>query len=197
MEQHNGGVISRREQIKALASWSVFLFQVLEASVVVFLRRGFGSRFLGIHAAVVVPLVLVYTLLWEGHDVRPVLVFLACYLVAVGVARTGCLWRRWKGREEYSYYSGSPSVVRWPVFQGRLSERTAKAIVDPLLVAACGVAMLPASEPLGWYLVIAAGGAAASMQVAISYERTRVMDMRDAFIEQRNVAERFRGGDRR
>ena len=99
------------------------------------------------------------------------------------------------GAEHHSYYSGTPSVMRWPVFRGRLSERRAKSLVEPLLVTLCGAALLPLTESLGMYLIIAAMGQQMSFKLAMAHERTRLMDLRDAFLEQQHTAERFRGGD--
>lgn len=185
---------SKAEQVKAMASWMTLLCQVLETSVVVFLRRGFGQRYFSKQAVLVIPLVLLYTLFWEGHDLRPLLVFLGLYMLCWAVARAGIIRRGIKGDVEHSYYSGTPSVLRWKLFRGRLSERRAKATVEPLLVFAFGLAFMDWNRPLGSYLLLAAGGMLMSMGIARSYERARLMDMRDSYIEQRSLAELFREG---
>ena len=56
--------------------------QVLETSVAVFMRRGFGCRYLGTQAALVIPMVLLFSVFWEGHDVQPLLGFLVLFLLA-------------------------------------------------------------------------------------------------------------------
>lgn len=180
-----------RERMQAVGGWVLFFSQVLETSIVVFLRRGFGARYFGIHALAVIPLVLVYTLLWHGHDVTPVLWFLACYCLMLGVARFGVV-RRGIG-SEHSFYSGYPSVMKCRVFRGWLSERCAKTWVEPLMVLGAGALLTNVSEPLGIYIMLCAAGLVVSRQLAIAYMRNRVMDMRDSYMEQREVAERFRG----
>jgi hypothetical protein len=179
-----------RERMQAVGGWVLFFSQVLETSIVVFLRRGFGARYFGMQALAVIPLVLVYTLLWRGHDVGPVLWFLACYGLMLGVARFGVV-RRGIG-SEHSFYSGYPKVLQCRAFRGRLSEARAKSLVEPLLVLGAGALLAKANEPLGLYIMLCAGGLVVSRQLAIAYMRNRVLDMRDSYMEQREVAERFR-----
>ena len=81
MERDLSKTPSLREQYAAFSSWFVVLCQALEASIVVFLRRGFGARYFGVQAAAVIPVVLIYSLFWRGHDPVPLLVFLGLYLV--------------------------------------------------------------------------------------------------------------------
>lgn len=182
------------ERMRANAAWFGLLCQVLEASVVVFTRSRFGRRYFGMQAAAVIPLVLLYSLFWRDRDPTPLMVFLGLYLVAWGIARAGIVRRGLRGDREHSYYSGAPSILRWPVFRRWLSERRAKLSVEPLLIAAWGVGLMPVSEPLGCYLMLAAFGSAMSMRIACAYERTRLADMQDQYIEQRQLAERFRDG---
>ncbi len=184
----------RHERAKASAAWMLFLSQTLETSIVVFTRSRFGARYFGVHAAAVVPLVLVYSLFWREHDPTPLWAFLGCYLLAWGAARAGILRRRAHGDNEHSFYSGTPSILRWPVFRRWLGERAAKAWMEPLLVLGCGIGLTHLSQPLGSYVMLAAAGMVMSMAIARAHERTRLMDMRDAYIEQRSLAERFREG---
>lgn len=191
MNNQENQQVGFRERMQATGAWVLFFSHVLETSIVVFLRRGFGARYFGIHALIVIPLVLVYTLLWQGHDVKPVLWFLACYCLLLGVARFGVV-RRGIG-SEHSFYSGFPTVMKCRVFRGRLSEAVAKTWVEPLMVLGTGALLTNVSEPLGVYIMLCAGGLVVSRQLAVAYMRNRVMDMRDAYMEQREVAERFRG----
>ncbi|MCA9639500.1 MAG: hypothetical protein KC492_02370 [Myxococcales bacterium] len=177
-----------------MASWLGLLSQTLEASVVVFLRTNVGERFLGLQAGAVIPLVLVYSVFWEGHDVRPLFAFLGCYLLACLSLRFRGIWHRRRGEIVHSQYSGTPLLMRAPLLRRWLSERATKSTVEPLLVLLLGYLLLSASAPLGSYLMLAAGGQFVSFQLALAYERQRLMDARDAYIEQRHMAERFRQG---
>ena len=183
-----------REQYAAGLNWLALLCQALEASVVVFIRRGFGVRYIGGQAAAVIPVVLVYSLFWQGYDVRPVWGFLGLYLLACIKARFGS-WRAVRrGEIQHTFYSGFPNIMRWGIFRNWLSEQAAKGFVEPLMVFLIGVGCMPYSEPLGAYLMLAAGGSLMSVQLAVSYQRQRVMDVQDAYLAQRADAEQFRDG---
>jgi len=186
---------SLRDQYAAGFSWFALLCQVLETSVIVFLRRGFGCRYLGGQAAAVIPVVFVYYLFCKGQDIRPLFCFLGLFLLACLKARIGTLLAERRGDVVHSYYSGTPSVMQWPVFRGRLSESTAKRLVDPLSVLLLGIACLPYSEPLGSYLMVAAGACWISVMLATGYQKERVLNARDAYISQRDDAEQFRRGN--
>jgi hypothetical protein len=194
MEQDLSKMPSRREQYAALTTWIAYLSQVLEASVVVFLRRGFGRRYFGGQAVAVFPLVLVYSVFWPRQDPRPLMGFLVAYLLACAWSRIDTIRRERRGEIQHSHYNGTPTVLLWRVFKGWLSERAAKAIVEPLAVAGIGILLLPYMEPLGFYLVIAAQGMLVSTGFARAYEQQRLMNARDAYLEQRHLAERFREG---
>lgn len=73
-----------------------------------------------------------------------------------------------------------------------MDEVKVKQIVEPFLTFAVGAVMLEFSPPLGGYLMIASAGLLISNGLAAEYERRRVSDMHDAYLEQRGVAERFR-----
>ena len=159
------------------------------ASVEVFLRRDFGSHYLGTQAALVIPLCVFWASLWEGHDARPLVIFLLCYLVFCVHARLG-VWRRYlKGQHEHSHYNGWPRLMK--LFP-RSSERTIKLYVEPGLVF--GIAFLIGNHnpPLCFFLFIA-GGATFALNADIdTHERWRARQMNDAAIEQQLVAEQFR-----
>lgn len=182
------------ERMRGAAGWFSMVCNVLETSVIVFTRTRFGRRYFGLQAAGVIPLVLLYSLLWRGHDPTPLMGFLGLYLVALGIARAGIVRRSRQGDTTHSRYSGTPSVMAWPVFRGRLGERAAKQCVEPLAIGFVGLCCMPLNEPLGWYLVLGACGAVMSVGIARAYERSRLADMRDQYIEQRHYAERFRDG---
>ena len=66
--------------------------------------------------------------------------------------------------------------------------------MEPLLVLVAAWLVMPIDEALGSYLATAAVGTAISVGLARAAERKRLMDMRDAYIEQQNLANRFRDG---
>lgn len=184
-----------REQYRSMGGLLAFICQALEASVAVFLRRNFGRRYFGRQAAAVLLIVPLWSLGWEGHDPRPLWVFLGLYVLGCLWARLATAWRVWRGHDqEHSYYCGTPGVLFWRLFRGRLSEMQAKGTVEPICVFVIGLLLMPQSEPLGAYLMVAAFGVAASTNIARAYEEKRLLDMRDTFLSQRAFAERFRKG---
>lgn len=177
-------------QFKAFLSWVVFIAGALATSVEVFLHRRFGERYLGFQAAVVLLIVPFYSLFWEGRDPTPLLQFLVAYVVMCALARIGIMARlRRGGAQEHSRYNGYPRLM---AITRRISERTFKLVVEPLLVFFVGVFTMPTSEPLGSYLMLAALGLLISTQLTAGYQRIRALDMYDAYMNHNEVAQGFR-----
>lgn len=188
---------SRMERLKNAIGWIAFISGTLAVSVEVFLHRRLGARYLGLQAAAVILLVPLYSLFWEGHDVAPLAQFLAVYLVMCFFHRIGNAARsRRGGAQEHTRYTGYPRLMR---LLPRTSERTVKLVIEPIIVFLVGTFTLPASEPLGSYLMLASAGLIVSTHLSAGYERTRALDMHDASIDQRQLAEDFHGmrGERR
>lgn len=183
---------SHMEQFRSMVGWLTFVSGALAASVEVFLHRSrtIGERYLGLQATAVIAIVLLYSLFWEGYDVMPLLRFLGMFLFMCFLARVGAAARRRRGGpQEHTRYTGFPRVCS--VFR-RLSERTAKMVVEPMLVFLAGAFVMPVSEPLGGYLMLASVGLLISVHMSVGYDRVRALDMNDASIDQRQIAERFR-----
>lgn len=183
------------EQFKVCIGWLLFVAQALAVSVEVFLHKRFGERFLGLQAAAACAVIFFFPIFWEGHDVTPLIAFLVAYLCMCAFARAHmAVGARRQGQREHSYYTGWPHCMR---FAGRMGEETVKCIIEPMLVFLTGVFVMPWSEPLGGYLMLASLGLFISTNVTRGQDRTRLLDMNDALIEQRKVAERFREMQRR
>jgi hypothetical protein len=190
MNQDQNQVPSGPMQFKTFLSWVVFIAGALAASLEVFLHRRFGERYLGLQAAVVLLIVPFYSLFWEGYDPTPLLQFLLAYVVMCALARIGIMARlRRGGAQEHSRYNGFPRLM---AITRRISERTIKCVVEPMLVFFVGVFTMPTSEPLGGYLMLAALGLLISTQLTAGYERIRALDMYDAYVNQNQVAQDFR-----
>ena len=187
------------DQFKSFMGWFAVISGVLAVSVEVFLHRSrtFGERYIGINAALVLIAVPFYTLFWDGYDVMPLMLFLVAFMFMCFMARTGVLVRlRQGGPQEHTRYTGYPRILR---LLPKLGERTVKLIVEPMAVFLTGVFTMSFSEPLGGYLMVASVGLLASVHLSVGYDRNRSLDMHDASIDQRHVAEGFRElrGDRR
>lgn len=170
----------------------VFVLCVLAASVEVFLRRDrtFGERYLGTRTFFAAVLLFFFPVLWPEHDPVPLLIYFGLFLVQCMLIRLAVARRlRRGGPQPHSLYSGTPLLMR---LTGRIDEATVKGIVEPMLVFVAGALTLSISQPLGTYLMLASFGLLASVQLAIGAERQRAVDMNDAYIDQRDAAERFR-----
>jgi hypothetical protein len=175
---------------RLVAGVLLFVCRALAVTVEVFLHRvgTFGERYLGLQAAAGFLLILLYPACWPHHDARPVFVLLVMYCLALLCNRVATLRRRGEALP-HSLYSGTPTLMR-PL--GWLKEATVKRIVEPLAAFLLGVLAMPVSEPLGGYLLLAAGGLFLTTNLAASVERRRLLDMNDAYEEQRNLMEQFR-----
>lgn len=158
-------------------------------TVEVFLRGGFGSRYLGMHAAGGIVLIPFWSVFWPREDCRPLLGFLFAYLAMCFLARLGMGWRALRGVRSHTRYNGRPRLLRLCPW---MDEVRFKKQVEPVLVFTLGVLLLPLSQPLGSFLMVAAFALVVSVHMVDTYGRVRAMDMHDAFLEQRELAERFR-----
>lgn len=190
MDQGHGP--SGPERLKTALGWVAFIAGALAISVEVFLHRSrtFGGRYVGMQAAAVILIVPLYSMFWEGYELMPLMRFLGAFLFMCFLVRLGGLARRSRdGQEFHSRYTGYPRLMR---LMPRADERKVKGALEPLLVFFAGIFASPTSEPLGGYLILASVGLAVSVQFSVGYERQRVIDMNDAYLEQRYIAERFR-----
>ena len=189
--QPNGQQEAKPDSGVTLLGLVAFVSRTLATSVEVFLHRGFGERFLGRHSAAVILAVFVFAGL-HGGDVRGLLAFLVTYLVACAFVHIGIMRRRRRGEVEHSFYNGRPFFLSWRIFK-KVSEKSAKA-VEPILVFLIGCLFMPVSHALGAYLMVASVGLLVSVGLAETYQRVRQLDLQDALIDQRIVANRLRGG---
>lgn len=168
------------------------VLRVFAATAEVFLRRtdSFGERYLGMRALMAAALILIFQVFWPGEDPSFMLLYFVLYLAACLVIRVRTAWRiRRGGPQPHSLYSGEPRLMRGTK---RLSEVAVKGFLEPMLVFVIGALLLPASEMLGVFLMLAAAGLFASVQLALGEARQRVLDMNDAYYDQREAAERLR-----
>lgn len=187
-QQQQGGL----SQSRAFLGWMVFIAGAMSASVEVFLHKPatIGERYLGIQAAAVLLIVPFCTLFWPEHDVTPLYLFLIAYLGMCLVIRIrGLLARRRGGPRVHTYYSGYPRAMR---LFGRMSERTVKLAIEPVIVLVIGALTLSVSEPLGAFLLVAGLALSLTVNLSVGYEHRRVLDMHDAAIDQKDIVDEFR-----
>jgi uncharacterized membrane protein YoaK (UPF0700 family) len=155
----------------------------------VFLHKSstFGERYFGAQAALAALIIFVFPVFAATQDPEPMMWFLSAYLVAFIAARAGSIARRTRGEPSpHSFYTGTPRLM------GRLSEKAVKGGVEPVVVWLAGAVLSEFSPLLAGYLAIAGLGLLVSVNLTIAAERKRVLDMHDAFEEQRRTAEDWR-----
>jgi hypothetical protein len=172
--------------------WILFIARALSASVEVFLHRvdSFGERYMGLQAGAAFLLIFFFPVLCERHDPTPLLYFLGAYCFMCICVKARIQKRRRLGRPQpHSYYSGYPLLLQR---SGARHEQRVKALLEPVVVWLTGALVMPLSVPLGGYLLVAGVGLAISVHSSLVQERKRALDLHDAFMEQRGIAERFR-----
>lgn len=175
-----------------------FVARTFAVTVEVFIHKPstFGERYIGLQGAAAILLILLYAAFWEGHDVSGLLHFLLAYVGMCMIVRGCTLIRRWRGgSQEHSAYTGYPRVWR---FFPRLSEERVKCMVEPAMVVLIGAALTEFSPPLGCYVMLSAVGLFIATNLSVGRMRQRAMDMNDASVDLRRVAEHWRHlrGDR-
>lgn len=158
-------------------------------SMEVFLRREFGSRYIGAYGALVPIIILLQAMMWNGQDLRPLFLFCGVFLVFCGGARLDALRRARRGEVNHTYYSGRPLLK---TFFPWCSEATVKKFVEPLFVAAIGIFLTDWNPPLGIYVTFSSCALFMRVHSAEMWLRRRAAEMNDAVLEQQDVTQRFR-----
>ncbi|QOV92080.1 hypothetical protein [Humisphaera borealis] len=162
---------------------SVFAFPSI-----VFLHRDLGSRYAGLQALLALVLIFVWPIVDPTGDPRPMLLFLAAFLIMCFVSRIGCFRNYRKGIRIHRYYHGTPRLMR---YFPSLSELTVKRVVEPVVVSFVGLLLLPVSAMLGAFLVASAVGLAITISASELAAQERAEAMYDQLIEQSGISERF------
>jgi hypothetical protein len=157
-------------------------------TVEVFLRRGFGRRYVGCGFMGVV-VIFFFAQCFPYQDDR----LLYCYLVVYGIlwlfACVNVLIRCWRGKNNgHSHYSGTPYL--WRLLPSWKVENVKK--LEALAVILLGYGVHYLNRPLGDYLMLAAALVFMRAYNLVVQQRDAAIQMNDRAIEQRQVAERFR-----
>jgi hypothetical protein len=174
--------------LKSGTGVALFVARVGAVTVEVFLRGRFGSRYLGVQAAIALVLIPVFGMLWPDQDQQPLFVFMGAYLFMCVVAQAGIARRALRGDLEHTRYNGLPRLA----WMFGVAERPVKRVVEPLLVLFVGAAINDNNVPLGHYLMFAAACLFITATMDDNWESWRVDSMHDAVMEQQGIARRFR-----
>lgn len=181
-----------RRQASSAGKWIELSLRGIAVTLEVCLHdlSTFGERYLGAQAALGLLILFVFPAFWEREDPTPVWCFGAVVLVRCLAARGAVHARIRAGAPPvHSYYSGRPSLRRLTEWMG---ERRVKASVEPALTTLAGFVAYSVSPPLGAYWLIASLCMLAKVQNELLAERRRLLDVRDAQLEQQRIAEDWR-----
>lgn len=169
---------------------ALFVCQSVATTVEAVLHYRFGERFFDLRALIGAVGIPIFATLFPGHDVEPLMWFLGLYLFACASARIDAIRHQRNGPRVHSFYGGYPLLCA--IFR-RCDEVLMKRLVEPVLLFVGGWFVAGWNAPLGDYLMFAGFALACSVNAALAVERARALDLYDASVQQRRLAERFRG----
>jgi len=179
-----GDMLTLGESFKSLNA----LAHAHACTVTPFLRTDFGSEGIGLHGLIGGGMILG----WGCYaNCYPMFIFFLIWIVALAIqrAKTFLNWRR--GVIVHTRYNGYPWIVRR--FFPRLSEPNAKA-VEAFACLGIGGLLAQFWPPLGWYVMAGFVSIMVTEAVIAETAKRRLQAMRDAEIEQRYLAERYKSG---
>lgn len=189
-QTHQG---SEAGQGGAGAGFILLVARALACSVEVFLHKSssFGERYLGAQAALAALIIFIFPALAPRGNPMPMMWFLGAYLFMCAAARAGTVKRRARGElGPHTFYTGTPRLM------GRLGEKAVKGVVEPMVVWITAAILSEFCPMLAGYLAVAGFGLLVSVQLTLASERKRMLDMHDAYMEQRRTAEDWRAMNR-
>lgn len=155
----------------------------------VFLRKDFGREGIGLYGLGAALMILGYGSLTNCY---PMFVFFIVWLLAVIAQRLNQFanWRR--GVILHSRYSGYPWLA-WKLFPRIKLEANAKAM-EAFLCLGIGGLLTHVHPLLGGFVMCGFLSIMFCEFIQVEFTRKRLQAMRDAEIEQRNLAEQYKAG---
>jgi hypothetical protein len=150
------------------------------------LRRGFGVEAFRPRAV----LALVMMLLFAGaQNSGEMYCFLCLWLIAVLGRQAAARRAERRGDYVHSQYQGTSCMV------GRfgITDSAAKNVIEPLLCLFAGFCLCPVSEALGGFVMLGFVSLALQRGLEVQLWTNRARRMRDAAIQQRYLADLYRG----
>jgi len=161
----------------------------LGACVVPFLRTGFGKEYPGVAALFGLIIMVLYAGFARVPEMFP---YIGMWLVAVILQRAKTFDLARKGVVVHSRYWGYPKLALMVPFVRK--EGTARGIIEPLLCSFIGGALASWWSPgVGGFVIVAGWANAFAGAIVVELDRKKLQAMRDAEIEQRYLAARYRG----
>lgn len=173
------------------ANLPLFVIRAWATSIEVFIRGGFGSRYLGLQAAGVLLLAPMYCMVKKVTDTDQLLWWLCLYLGMCFFHKQSCKVRQKRGDICHSYYDGVPVLRRFMPFL-KCSDITFKRFIEPCVVVGLGALAVPGDEPFGMYVVIGGLCMGFLANACSVQEEVRLTDLNDSILDQQALAERLR-----
>lgn len=170
----------------------VALAEIGSMSVEVLMHERVGARFVRIRGGLAAGIIILFAGLFAATmPVWPLMVFLLIFwgrCIAHGAIWSGRLRRREPLGDQTTYFPGSPLICR--LMPGRSEQEARWAEVAILFVAGMLISIL--NIPLGTYLVFSSFGLCLTLYLRYQAVLNKLMDMHDAVVLQRGMAEQFR-----
>lgn len=161
----------------------------LAVSAEVYLHRCFGARYLGASAFLALIIIPFFAVPFPGENPGLLYVFAAFYCMLLLWNRLARAGQPSPGPRVHTHYNGQPRLLRLLPFLG---EQTIKYTVEPLFTFLMGALALKTCKPLGLYLMVSGLALAATNVVNKARAREQLDDLTDSYLEQKDLAERFR-----
>lgn len=178
------------EDAKRALSLLAFVSQVLAHPVEVFLRTRFGSQYFGLAALVAFITLPMWSMFFPAESPVAIWALWAAYVVLLLRARMEATRMRVQGERIHSRYNGQSRLAG---LLNSMSEARIKAVAEPIAVILTALAVMEGSAAVGSYLIVAGVALGFNHYLYDAVERAKARELNDAFIEQQQLAERFRG----
>lgn len=187
-QQQQGGFTPFQDARKG-ASLIIGAAQVAAAPLEPILRKRFGSRYFGVPSALALVVVPMWMFFWPGESPVGIWALWILFVLMQLRARLESARMMARGDVVHTRYNGWPRLAK--IFK-RMDEQKIKAGLEPLVVFLAGIFLMKLSQPLGSYLMVAAFSLGLTHSVIESVERAKALELNDSFLEQQEMAERFR-----
>lgn len=180
-----------RESMRNSLHWLQFIARIGSVSMEVFLRRGFGSRYLHLEALLAAMLLMAWPAFSPECDPRPMFWLFIGYLIMCAAARFEHLVAFLRGSlvDRHTRYNGAPLLCR--LFP-KCSEVTIKSQIEPVLIFVTGLIARSYNSSLGGYLLFASACMGLTAFFLRARDNAKLLDLRDALIEQQQLARQYR-----
>jgi|GEM_PF-7115419 len=169
---------------------SYVLTSVHSLCITPFMRDGFGSHALGISAVFAGAMIIFVGVVTQSPGMTD---YFLLWLLAVIIQKCRTRHAMANGRGQHSQYGGWPVIaLQFPLIR---REYTAKRWIEPLICLAIGRIIYVASPAVGGFIMAGFISIAVSTGIEEMIWRARVRKLRDAQIEQQQLAQMLKEMD--